>query len=344
MPGQLLVAHLVAVAKQLVAAADGQHRRAARRPRRASPRSCPAPCRGPRPPGRGPGRPRCRRGRGASGSSASPIDGRAELEADPAPLAAGSQHRDVAAVGVDVHQLRVQRADAQRRSRRLQQHDGAAHVVARSGHLAHGPSGVKPASAPSASSPAAVTESRRSVKTSSVSSPFGETAWRWRSTATKSRLVAHVDRGGGEHPAVELEHVGERGQELPGRHAAEGVREGHGQQAARLEVGAHGRQHGGPAARARPAAGPPASAGSPAGRAVPRSNERASAAWARTGRPRSRARAAHTPTSSGSASSATTSCPRAARSSATRPVPAPMSSTGEPRSSASSRHSGRSAA
>jgi hypothetical protein len=37
------------------------------------------------------------------------------LEAEPAPLAARAQERDVPAVGVDVHQLGVERADPQRR-------------------------------------------------------------------------------------------------------------------------------------------------------------------------------------------------------------------------------------
>ena len=39
------------------------------------------------------------------------------LEAKPAPLAASAQHGDVAAVGVDVHQLRVEREHPQRRHR-----------------------------------------------------------------------------------------------------------------------------------------------------------------------------------------------------------------------------------
>jgi hypothetical protein len=38
-----------------------------------------------------------------------------QLEPEPAPLAPRAQHRDVAAVGIDVHQLGVERADAQRR-------------------------------------------------------------------------------------------------------------------------------------------------------------------------------------------------------------------------------------
>ena len=37
-----------------------------------------------------------------------------ELEADPAPAAAPLEQQQVAAIGVDVHQVGVQRADAQR--------------------------------------------------------------------------------------------------------------------------------------------------------------------------------------------------------------------------------------
>ena len=39
--------------------------------------------------------------------------GAAQLEADPAPLAAALEQQQVAAVGVDVHQVRIQRADPQ---------------------------------------------------------------------------------------------------------------------------------------------------------------------------------------------------------------------------------------
>jgi hypothetical protein len=38
---------------------------------------------------------------------------RGEREAEPAPLAACAQHGDVAAIGVDVHELRIERADAE---------------------------------------------------------------------------------------------------------------------------------------------------------------------------------------------------------------------------------------
>ncbi len=47
-----------------------------------------------------------------------------ELEADPAPRAAALEHEQVAAVGVDVHQVRVQRADAQHAIRRDRRRGG----------------------------------------------------------------------------------------------------------------------------------------------------------------------------------------------------------------------------
>jgi hypothetical protein len=75
---------------------------------------------------------------------------------------------------------------------------------------------------------------------------------------------------------------------------------------------------------------------------APASKPAASATTVRTRRPS--ARASSSASSSGSMSSAVTSWPARARSSATRPVPAPTSSTGPPASRASRRHSGRSAA
>jgi hypothetical protein len=38
---------------------------------------------------------------------------RRQLEADPAPRAAALEHKQVAAVGIDVHQVRIERADTQ---------------------------------------------------------------------------------------------------------------------------------------------------------------------------------------------------------------------------------------
>ena len=64
-----LVAELVVVAEQLVAAAHGRGRRGRRRPRRAGRRAWCRPCPGRTAPGRGPGRRRCRRGRARRGRS-----------------------------------------------------------------------------------------------------------------------------------------------------------------------------------------------------------------------------------------------------------------------------------
>ena len=106
---------LVGVAQQLVAAADREHRGAGvERPRRAR-RAWSRPGRARPAPGRGPGRRRCRRGRARRGSIGSPGPAPVELEADPAPRAAALEHGDVPAVGVDVHVVRVEPQDPQRR-------------------------------------------------------------------------------------------------------------------------------------------------------------------------------------------------------------------------------------
>ena len=59
-----------------------------------------------------------------------------QLEADPAPRAAPLEQQQVAAVGVDVHQVRVQRADPQRRSATEHHHRGADVLVGRRDHAA----------------------------------------------------------------------------------------------------------------------------------------------------------------------------------------------------------------
>ena len=101
------------MAEQLVAAADGEQGGAVVDRRARAPRACWRPCRRRPCAGRGPGRRRCRRGRGRRGRSRSPGPGAGVGEADPAPLAAPLQEDDVAAVGVDVHLLRVEAEDAQ---------------------------------------------------------------------------------------------------------------------------------------------------------------------------------------------------------------------------------------
>ncbi len=113
-PGQLLAAHLVVVAEQLVAAADGQHDGAAARG-------------GVERVALGGGHVVGDRGLVAVLAAADVEEvvgvgvervaeaGGGELEAEPAPLAARAEHGDVAAVGVDVHQVGVEAADPQSR-------------------------------------------------------------------------------------------------------------------------------------------------------------------------------------------------------------------------------------
>src|SRR4051794_20017832 len=119
------------------------------------------------------------------------VDRRArELEADPAPLAAGAEQLHVAAVRVDVHELGIQRAHAQlheasRITTLLPVHSVLSGIQPRS-------RAAKPQSAASASSWSALTRSSWIVATRSLISPAGETDWRWRSIAAVicSRLTA----------------------------------------------------------------------------------------------------------------------------------------------------------
>ena len=112
--GQLLAAKLVRVAEQLVAAADGEHHRAAARGgvERIALRGLHV----------------ARDGDLVAVLPAAHVDeivrvrveplaerGGGVLEAEAAPFAAGAEHGDVAAVGVDVHQLGIEREDSQRR-------------------------------------------------------------------------------------------------------------------------------------------------------------------------------------------------------------------------------------
>ena len=71
--------------------------------------------RGPRrtAPGRGPGRRRCRRGRGRRGRAASPSPAPASSKPMPRHSQRRCEQQQVAAVGVDVHQVGIERADAQ---------------------------------------------------------------------------------------------------------------------------------------------------------------------------------------------------------------------------------------
>src|SRR4051812_31513364 len=99
-----------------------------------------------------------------------------ELEADAAPFAARPQQLHVAAVGVDVHELRIERADAQ-------PHSASTITTVLPVHSTV--SGIQPRfrtrnpqSAASASSWSGLTRSISSVNIHSSISPAGETDWR----------------------------------------------------------------------------------------------------------------------------------------------------------------------
>ena len=178
--GQLLAAELVGVAEQLVAAADGEHDRAAV--------------------GRGVegvalgGDHVVRDGDLVAVLAAAHVEEvvgvrverlaearRGVLEAEAAPLAAGAQHRDVAAVGVDVHQLGVERADPQRRHTTTMLPMYASVV----GAPRAAPTGRRPwAGCLALELRPAVSESSICVWRSSVELPAGDTIWRSHSTAT----------------------------------------------------------------------------------------------------------------------------------------------------------------
>ena len=111
---ELFASYLVGVAEQLVAAADGEHDGAAVRGRMEGVALCVRHVVGDR-----------RLVAVLAAADVEEVMGvgvewllearRCVLEADPAPLAARAQHGDVAAIGIDVHQLGVERADPQRR-------------------------------------------------------------------------------------------------------------------------------------------------------------------------------------------------------------------------------------
>ena len=145
----------------------------------------------------------------------------------PAPLAARAQHGDVAAVGVDVHQLRIERADPQRRHTTtvLPMWSAVSGTWWRA-------TGSRPAAR---ASPRARRRSRRRARSGAQllrrARRSGETAWRCRSTITcpaSSRTqtgwlentqpsLSNMSGSGGERSssANRLERVGERGGEAP---------------------------------------------------------------------------------------------------------------------------------
>ena len=111
---------------------------------------------------------------------------RLQLETDPAPAAAALEQQQVAAVGVDVHQVGIQRADAQPRSSGTEHHHRAADVVG--GRADRGsPSRVKPAARPSRSSPRAVSRRGGSGRARRSARPSTATVSRRRSSTNPSR-------------------------------------------------------------------------------------------------------------------------------------------------------------
>ena len=143
-------------------------------------------------------------------------------------------------------------------------------------------------------------------------------------------LVAHGDGGGGEHPAVDLQHVGQGREGLARGDASRRGRRGP-RRARRPAPGGRARGRASPCARrARRAAAPPASARSPAetlgqleGPGVGHQAAHGQVAVAGA-RPPARAPGRHRRPRRSPRS------PREARSSATLPVPQPRSSTGPP--------------
>src|SRR4051812_30085780 len=104
-----------------------------------------------------------------------------ELEADAAPFAARPQQLHVAAVGIDVHELWIERADAQPHATStittvLPVHSTVSGIQPRLRTR-------KPHSAASASSWSGLTRSISSVNIHSSISPVGDTDWRCRSMA-----------------------------------------------------------------------------------------------------------------------------------------------------------------
>ena len=161
-------------------AAGSRRRRRARRRRAPRRHAVPPPCARRRSrrsgAGRRPGRRRCSRGR-ARLAARSPSVLACRRQLDSAPGAATLEHQQVAAVGVDVHQLGVERADAQRlqSSAASEEHDLAAGVLVGRRDRRWLPSGTKPAASRLARerravavAPARITSTRMRVAVASM--------------------------------------------------------------------------------------------------------------------------------------------------------------------------------
>src|SRR3954451_12123826 len=189
--GEAVLAELIAVAEQLIATADGEHGRAVVDRSRE---------------GLALGRLHVGGDRALvavlAASDVEEIVGRGVdrvpgtrplmLEVDSAPLRSPLQEDDVAAIGVDVHLLGVEREDSELHQGRFSSSRTTDPTWMSVAGICRRPTGVRPASRPSASIVSA--SSRRSgiSSSSSLSSPAGETFCRKRRTtiAPSSRVAS----------------------------------------------------------------------------------------------------------------------------------------------------------
>src|SRR3954454_14098920 len=111
-------------------------------------------------------------------------------EADPTPLASPPQEDDVAAVGVDVHLLRIEAENAQLHHSLLSKRTTFEPTWSSVGAISRCPTGRRPAASASASSEPAVKVAIRTSFGSSLSAPSGETVWRSRRTTISPGLFA----------------------------------------------------------------------------------------------------------------------------------------------------------
>ena len=340
-PRQRLLAELVAVAEQLVAAADGEQDGAVvdRRGERLALGL--RPCRRRRRAGRGPGRRRCRRGRGRPGRP--PRRGRRRRRRSRS-LATRS-----AAAGRRCCRGRRRCSSARGRGRgrgapsaRPSSRTTTEPTWESVGGISRRPTGSSPASRASASIVSALEQAQRDLVELLAQLAGRGDGLAQAADDDRAGVEAGVERQARVDPAVDLAGVGQgRGRlldQLVGKAVDDRDRDGPpgAQVAARRSAGRR-------CARRRcRGAGSAASAPAPS-RTGPRARtRRASPTSAVAGRPALAARSLKAATRSGSRSRPCIRWPRRARSSATRPVPQPRSRIGPSTAAASSRQSARS--
>src|SRR6185437_9239937 len=124
-------------------------------------------------------------------------------EADPAPFAAPPQKDDVAAVGVDVHLVGVEPEDAKLHHSSWPRTTTVEPTWSSVGSIWRRSTATRPTSAASASSSSAVIVQMVTESGSSVSSPLGETRWRSRwMTMCSSSISASSGRLEETHPST----------------------------------------------------------------------------------------------------------------------------------------------